>query len=164
MSDDVRRVVLGADESGAVSVWFDGPSPHVHGVPGYPPELALIDLWYTDAKPAPPRTDTADRDVAIAPAPGGTLFRVVRFPPDAALPKDDAGQPALFWHETATTDFNVLLAGELILVHAGGEVTLTAGDTTVVHGGRHAWSNRGADLAVLATVGVADPSGSPESA
>jgi mannose-6-phosphate isomerase-like protein (cupin superfamily) len=157
MDDDVRRVVLGADATGKVAVWFDGPSPHVHGVPGYPPELALVDLWYTDTTAAAPGIDTADRDVAIAPEPGGTLFRVVRFPPDDALPRDDAGNPARFWHETATTDFNVVLRGELALVYDGGEVVLRVGDTMVVHGGRHAWSNRGAGLAVLATVAVADP-------
>jgi hypothetical protein len=112
MDERVRRVVLGADDDGSVGVWFDGPSPHVHGVPGYPPELALVDLWYTDAAPAPPRVDTAARDVAIAPEPGGTLFRVVRFPPDDALPKADDGTP---------------------------------------------WSNRTTEMAVLATVGVADP-------
>jgi mannose-6-phosphate isomerase-like protein (cupin superfamily) len=157
MDEDVRRVVLGADATGAVGVWFDGPSPHVHGVPGYPPELALVDLWYTDATVAAPGIDTADRDVAIAPGRGGTLFRVVRFPPDDALPSDDAGNPSLFWHETGTTDFNVVLRGEIALVYDGGEVVLRAGDTMVVHGGRHAWSNRGAELAVLATVAVADP-------
>lgn len=157
MPEPVRRVVLGADAAGATSVWFDGPSPHVHGVPGYPPELALVDLWYTDSTRAEPRVDTADRDVAIAPEPGGTVFRVVDFPPDAALPKGDDGQPALFWHETATTDFNILLKGEIVLVFDGGEVTLAAGETMVVHGGRHAWSNRGTAVAVLATVGVADP-------
>lgn len=156
MDEQVRRVVLGSDANGSVDVWFDGPSPHVHGVPGYPPELALVDLWYTDPQPAPPRTDTADRDVAIAPEPGGTLFRVVRFPPDTTLPKGDDGAPALFWHGTPTTDFNVLLSGELALVYDGGEAVLAAGDTMVVHGGRHAWSNRSTEIAVLATVGVAD--------
>ncbi len=158
MSVQVRRVVLGADGDGAVGVWFDGPSPHVHGVPGYPPELALVDLWYTVTAPTTPRVDTADRDVAIAPEPGGTLFRVVSFPPDGALPRDDRGQPALFWHETATTDYNVVLSGQLALLYDGGEVVLDAGDTLVVHGGRHAWSNRTTTVAVLATVGVADPS------
>ncbi len=156
MGEAVRRVVVGSDTDGSAAVWFDGPSPHVHGVTGYPPELALVDLWYTDAQPAPPRTDTAERDVEIAPAPGGTLFRVVRFPPDGALPTDADGSPTLFWHETATTDFNVVIDGELVLLFDGGEVALSAGDTLVVHGGRHAWSNRTDRIAVLATVGVAD--------
>ena len=84
MDEQVRRVVLGTDVDGTVAVWFDGPSPHVHGVPGYPPELAPVDVGYTDAEPAPPRTDSADRDVAIAPAPGGTLFRVVLADPPAS--------------------------------------------------------------------------------
>jgi mannose-6-phosphate isomerase-like protein (cupin superfamily) len=156
MDDQVRRVVLGADANGAVGVWFDGPSPHVHGIPGYPPELALIDLWYTDDEPVVPGVDTAARDVAIAPEPGGTLFRIVTFPADAALPKDDDNNPALFWHETTTTDYNVLLSGQLAIVYDGGEVMLEPGQTMVVHGGRHAWSNPGPGVAVLATVAVAD--------
>ena len=155
--DEVRRVVVGTGADGVASVWFDGPSPHVHGVPGYPPELALIDLWYADPTPAPLGADTAQRDLQIAPGPGGALFRVVQFPPDDALPKTDDGKPARFWHETGTTDFNVLLRGELALLFDGDEVTLSAGDTLIVHGGEHAWSNRGTDIAVLATVGVAHP-------
>jgi mannose-6-phosphate isomerase-like protein (cupin superfamily) len=156
MDDGIRRVVLGADAHGDMGVWFDGPSDHVHGVPGYPPELALIDLWYTDAAPVVPGVDAAAREVAIAPDPGGTLFRIVTFPADDALPHNDDGTPALFWHETTTTDYNVLLSGQLAIVYDGGEITLEAGQTMVVHGGRHAWSNPGPDVAVLATVAVAD--------
>jgi hypothetical protein len=86
MTATVRRVVLGAEPDGTVDVWFDGPSAHVHGVPGYPPELALVDLWYTAATPATPRVSAA--------------FRVVTFPPDTTLPTGDDGKPALFWNET----------------------------------------------------------------
>lgn len=151
---DVRRVVVGADDDGTTSVWSDGPSPHVHTLPGYPPSLDLVDLWYTDAT-APPGADTADRELAVAPDPGGALFRVVHFPPDAALPTGDDGAPALFWHATDTVDFNVVLSGTLSLLFDGGEVTLQAGDTLVVRGGRHAWSNRTDDVVTLATVAVA---------
>jgi hypothetical protein len=158
MSGDVRRVVLGVDDEGAVSVWADGPSPHVHHLPGYPDDLALIDLWYSGPLAAPPGADTADRDLAVAPDPGGSLFRVVQFPPDDALPIGDDGHPAIFWHETDTTDFNVLLSGRLALCYDRGEVHLGPGDTVVVQGGRHAWSNPSDELAVLATVAVARPS------
>lgn len=153
-----RRVVLGTDAEGAVSVWSDGASPHVHTLPGYPDDLALVDLWYTGAQPAAPGSDAADRDLAVAPDPGGSLFRLVQFPPDAQLPTGHGGTPALFWHETPTTDFNILLSGRLVLLYEGGQVDLAPGDTVVVQGGRHAWSNPSTGLALLATVGVALPS------
>jgi mannose-6-phosphate isomerase-like protein (cupin superfamily) len=152
---DVRRVVVGADVDGTTSVWSDGPSPHVHSLPGYPPSLDLVDLWYTDTA-AEPGTDTADRDLQVAPDPGGALFRIVHFPPDHELPSGDDGTPALFWHATDTVDFNVVLQGTLAFVFDGGDVTLQAGDTLVVRGGRHAWSNRTNGVVTLATVAVAE--------
>jgi naringenin degradation protein FdeH len=156
----VRRVVVGPDASGAAVVQADGPSPHVHTLPGMPADLALVDLWYTSGPgsggPAADAAtaDTAARDLAVAPDPGGTLFRVVQFPPDSELPAGPDGGPGLFWHETPTTDFNVVLQGELRLLTERASVTLRAGDTVVVRGGRHAWSNPSGAVARLATVAV----------
>ena len=65
------------------------------------------------------------------------------------------GSGALFWHATETTDYNVLLVGELALLTDHGEVTLHPGDTVVVCGGRHAWSNRTNEPAALAAVSIA---------
>jgi len=146
--------VVGADADGVTSVWSDAPSPHVHTLPGYPTSLDLVDLWYTDDA-APPKTDTADRELAVAPDPGGALFRVVHFPPDTDLPTGDDGEPALFWHATDTVDFNVVLVGTLVLLFDHGQVVLEAGDALVVRGGRHAWSNRTREVVTLATVAVA---------
>jgi quercetin dioxygenase-like cupin family protein len=150
----VRRVVVRGDDDGTARVVDDAPSPHVHLLPGMPDDLALTDLWYTGEGAGGP--DAADRELAVAPAPGGSLFRVVQFPPDAELPTGDDGQPALFWHATDTTDYNIVLRGELVLLTDHGEVTLRAGDTVVVCGGRHAWSNRSVGAAVLGAVSVAD--------
>lgn len=149
----VRRVVVRANPDGTATVVADAPSPHVHTLPGMPPDLGLTDLWYTGVGSG--AEDGAARELAVAPDPGGSLFRVVQFPPDTELPTADDGTPALFWHATETTDYNALLAGELVLLTDHGEVTLRAGDTVVVCGGRHAWSNRTDALAVLAAVSVA---------
>lgn len=141
----VRRVVFLGDHDPAVVE--DAPSPHAHTLPGMSPDLGLTDLWYTDGAPDDRTTlDGAARDLAVAPVPGGTLFRVVQFPPD------DGRDP--FWHETDTCDYNTLVAGELTLLSEHGDVTLQAGDTIVVRGGRHAWVNRGTDVAILAAVSV----------
>lgn len=142
-----RRVVVLAGADDVPRVVADGPSPHVHTLPGMPDDLGLTDLWYTGGGALPAGTwDAADRDLAVAPDPGGTLFRVVQFPPD------DGNEP--FWHETDTCDYNVLLSGEIVLLGGDTEVTLLAHDTVVVRGGKHAWSNRTDAPAVLATVAV----------
>lgn len=154
MIDPVRRVVVRAQTDGTAAVVADGASPHIHTLPGMPADLGLTDLWYTDIDAAA-GDDPADRELLVAPAAGGTLFRVVQFPPDTELPTDADGAPALFWHATDTTDYNVLLAGELWLLTDHGEVTLHPGDTVVVCGGRHAWSNRSGAPALLAAVAVA---------
>jgi hypothetical protein len=154
-----RRVVVLADAHDVPQVVADGPSPHVHTLPGMPDDLGLTDLWYTDpdaARPAAGAWDTAARDLAVAPDAGGTLFRVVQLPPDAGT------EP--FWHETATCDYNVLLAGELVLLlgeSSENEVTLFEHDAVIVRGGKHAWSNCTDELAILATVAVATGSGAP---
>jgi quercetin dioxygenase-like cupin family protein len=140
----VRRVVVLADADDVPRVVADEPSPHVHTLPGMPPDLGLTDLWYTGA--GANLDDGADRDLAVAPDPGGSLFRVVQFPPD--------GDNEPFWHETPTCDYNVLLSGELVLLVGDQAVTLHAGDTVVVRGGKHAWSNRTDGLAILAAVSV----------
>ena len=72
---------------------------------------------------------------------------MVQFPPDAS-----GSEP--FWHETPTVDDNVVLSGELVLVLETGSVALQAGDTVVVCGGRHAWSNPSSSVAILAAVSV----------
>lgn len=154
MIQPVRRVIVRGSSDGTARVADDAASPHVHTLPGMPDDLGLTDLWYTGGTSA--GDDPAARDLAVAPDPGGTLFRVVEFPPDTELPTGDDGAPALFWHATETTDYNVLLRGELALLTDHGEVTLRAGDTVVVTGGRHAWSNRTTEPAVLGAVSVAD--------
>ena len=151
----VRRVVVALDGAGQPRVVADGPSPHVHTLPGLPPDLGLTDLWYTDGAPTDRSTDDpAARELSVAPGAGGTLFRVVQFPPDTELPTDDRGAPALFWHETPTVDYNVVLDGELWLLTEHAQVHLGPLDVIVVRGGRHAWSNRTTSPAILATVGV----------
>ncbi len=151
----IRRVVVALNDGGQPRVVADGPSPHVHTRPGLPPELGLTDLWSTDGTPADHGTaDPAAGALSVAPRPAGTLFRVVQFPPDTALPVDDQGAPTLFWHETPTVDYNAVLAGELCLLTEHDEIHLAPLDVVVVRGGRHAWSNRTSSPAILGTVAV----------
>ncbi len=154
----VRRVVVAGDDHGHAHVVADGPSPHVHTLPGMPAGLGLIDLWYTDGAPSDGTSvDPADRDLSVAPVPGGTLFRVVQFLPDDELPHDEHGAAQLFWHETSTVDYNLLLEGTLWLLTGHDEIELHPFDVVIVRGGRHAWSNRVDTPARLVTVGVGLP-------
>ena len=54
-------------------------------------------------------------------------------------------------HTTPTIDFEVVLAGEIVLeLDEGASVTLRAGDTIVQNGTRHRWRNDGDVPALVA--------------
>jgi len=129
----------------------DGPSPHVLELASMP-GLALINLWVTDGAPArnAGSADAAARPVVLEPPARGTIFRVVDFPPDAAMAATlDRGKafetmgaghamdasaarhPGM--HKTSTVDYALM---------DEGEVLMRAGDCLVQRGTNHAWSNR----------------------
>jgi naringenin degradation protein FdeH len=154
----IRRVVTGHNEEGKSVIISDDPSPHVlalHGVE----DFALTNLWVTDGSPADNagRADAACR--VLEPPPGGTIFRIVEFPPDkglgthfdrkavfdamsasGAMDPDAYRHPGM--HKTATVDYAIVLSGEIYAVMDEGETLLRAGDTLVQRGTNHAWSNR----------------------
>ncbi len=70
----------------------------------------------------------------IEPALGGSSFHYVTMP---------AWKPDMkpLWHRTLTLDYNILLAGELVLMVDSGEVTLHPGDVVVQRNTLHAWRN-----------------------
>ena len=73
----------------------------------------------------------------------GTAFRITEIP---------AGTPKVF-HRTESVDYDVILSGEIDLVLDDDHtIHLTAGDTVVVRGALHAWSNHGTDPAVIAFI------------
>jgi mannose-6-phosphate isomerase-like protein (cupin superfamily) len=70
----------------------------------------------------------------IEPSLGGSSFHYVTLPPWKPDMKP-------FWHRTLTVDYNILLAGELVLMVNSGEVTLRPGDVVVQRNTSHAWRN-----------------------
>ena len=54
-----------------------------------------------------------------------------------------------------SVDLVYIAAGVATFLHEGGELELTAGDTAVVGGVRHAWVNRGEATCRLVDVSVA---------
>jgi len=167
-----RRVVTGHDESGrAVFVGDDAVSPiEVMLQTGSP----MYRLWGGDETPSFPDDGSAPSAPAFFPSVDGFRFGIftvaaasdtVSMPTDpkdvetafaemeAALPgmlghmdPDDPGM-----HTTDTIDFEVVLAGEVVLeLDDGATRTLAAGDTVVQNGTRHRWRNEGSEPAVLA--------------
>ena len=160
MPRPMRRVVTGHNAEGKSCILMDGPSPHVLEVDGMP-GLALINLWVSDGAPASNAgsADAAARPVVLEPPAGGTVFRVVDFPPDTsmtgkvdrgksfeamgaghAMDRSDARHPGM--HKTSTVDYALVVDGEIWALMDEGETLLRAGDSLIQRGTNHAWSNR----------------------
>ena len=175
MVEKIRRVVTAHDEEGKSVFVIDGDAGTVKEMESMP-GLALTELWRTDGAPADNsgRADAADGPVVLEPGPGGTVFRIVEFPPDSAW-RDRADARDAFdsigaghaadtassdpmMHKTSTVDYLVVLKGEIWAVLDTGEVCLKPGDVMVQRGTNHSWSVRTDEPCLLAAVLVnADP-------
>lgn len=173
----VRRVVTGTDGAGQSCIVADGPSPAIQTVaarPGY----QNANLWrtdvFTDAIHAP---DDIEQHRGVLPPNGGTVLRVIDFPPlpqdpeeqrrqmrevfetiypDAQHQPDSQRHPGM--HITATVDYALVLAGEITAIMDTGETVLRAGDVLIQRGTNHAWENRTRQIARVAFV-LVDASG-----
>jgi naringenin degradation protein FdeH len=162
----VRRLVTIDDERGRSRAIEDGPAPDVRRDPARPGFSSTL-IWATDRTPAsvarPPRLPHA-----MLPPPGGSVCRIVAFPPDDSYGKVGAAQARAFFEamgapqassysakaphrqKTRTLDFCLVLEGSITLVLDTEEVQLEAGDVVVQRGTRHAWSNRSDRMCILA--------------
>ena len=153
MPKNFRRVVTGHRiEDGKSFIWKDGVPPQFLEPM---PELILHEIWETGSK----ASNTGDRDAAIRENsiephdPAGTIFRIVEFPPDEIWMAGDVGEgfnemgsgsahddasdtPGM--HETQTTDYAIVMEGEIWAVMEAGETKLRAGDVLVQRGTNHA--------------------------
>jgi hypothetical protein len=159
MGQKVRRVVTGHNARGHSCILMDGNAPNIMEMASMP-GLVVTDLWETKGSPADNRgdKDNADRPVRLEPPPGGSVFRIVEFPPDAAWKGKASGAEAFdsigaghavaegsddpMMHVTATTDYAIVLEGEVWAVMEDGETCLRAGDVLVQRGTMHSWSVR----------------------
>jgi len=146
----VRRIVCVDGPDGKSKAIEDGPAPDVRTDPARPGFSSTL-IWATDSTPA--RIDRANERVRLpnllSPPPGGSLCRIVTLPPDRAF-RGGASSPQPAMQKTRTLDFCLVLEGEITLVLDTEEVHLTAGDTVVQRGTRHAWSNRSIHPCVVA--------------
>jgi mannose-6-phosphate isomerase-like protein (cupin superfamily) len=160
----VRRIVTIDDENGKSIAIADGPSPDVRSDPARP-GFSSTRIWITDASPVRIEDfrDTLQSQHTIEPPRGGSVCRVITFPPDdvfrgkigakeveayfRAMGSPSASTyspkaPHPYMQRTRTLDFCLVLEGEITLVLDMEEVHLKAGDTVVQRGTNHAWSNR----------------------
>jgi mannose-6-phosphate isomerase-like protein (cupin superfamily) len=164
MNEPIRRIVTGSDEYENPIVLFDGPTPDVRTDPSRPGYISQ-QIWATDRTPAQIRAvkETLPIPRIMEPSAGGSIFRIVTFPPDAPFIRSiGAGEIQSFFHsigsphastysdcaphpcmqKTDTLDFCIVLEGEITLVLETEEVLLRKGDIVVQRGTNHAWSNR----------------------
>lgn len=170
MPQQIRRVVTGHDRNGHSVFIADGPAGTVKEMESMP-GLALTDLWVTKGAPADNSGNedaVAGRDVILEPAPHGTIFRVVEFPPDSAW-RDRADADTAFasigaahakdkntadamMHKTATIDYLIVLKGEIWAILDDAEVLLKQGDVMIQRGTNHSWSVKTDEPCLLAAI------------
>jgi len=159
-----RRIVTVDDQEGKSVAIADGPTPDIRTDPARP-GYAAERIWVAASSPhrIGDYRDTVLLPHTIEPPPGGSVCRIVTFPPDdafrgkigakeveaffAAMGSPQASTyapraPHPYMQKTRTLDFCLVLEGEITLVLDTAEVHLKAGDTVVQRGTNHAWSNR----------------------
>jgi hypothetical protein len=168
----MRRVVTGHDENGKSVVVSDGPVPRSREFTSLPGWVSRLP-WATDRGEPVSRAgeDPTPTVTTLLPAPGGTRFVILTFPPEAAF-SDPAFDPVAYdreqradspgiaeliepdgMHATPTVDYGIVLGGEIVLELDDGNCTpLSAGDIVIQNGTRHAWRNRSAQPVTVAFV------------
>jgi mannose-6-phosphate isomerase-like protein (cupin superfamily) len=168
----VRRIVTANDANGKSGVMIDDTAKNIITV--------LTELWITEPGPHNHMDgiDHAGRSTQLEPPTGGTLFRYFEIMPEsetAHLTEAEKQQAAHDWfagmngahlrpdttrhpamHKSTTTDYIILLKGEITLVLDKEERTLKPLDCVVQRGTNHAWVNRGTEPALLMAVLVDD--------
>ena len=160
MSSRWKRYVVGPDADGRSAV-LDTEQTNVQSNEGF---FWRATLWGTRETPADNSVE-GDRSLDVktrAPFPGGMLCRALEIPPDPkntekhlkvfaelnsqvgqriqATADDSARHPTM--HRTDTLDCITCVIGEIYLVTDVDEVLMRPGDTVVIRGTNHAWSNR----------------------
>jgi mannose-6-phosphate isomerase-like protein (cupin superfamily) len=166
-----RRVVTGFDGRGK-SVFVSDGAPQRNVITESLPDLALAEIWATEGTPGLP-TGTGDPTVSMTsfvPGPGGSRFRLCRFPGRSDRPFDAKAFRAEYtrkapglahsmeeqdvgMHTTDTVDYGIVISGAITLeLDDGATVDLKQGDTVVQNGTRHAWRNKSTEPCVMAFI------------
>lgn len=166
----LRRIVTGHDETGKAIVVFDDDVPNkvVRAETG----IVANWIWISSSTPADINvgTDTSAVRRGLNPPPGGSIFRIVDFPPTAAGAENldhhtissslGLDQPSgkrrapthPMMHFTETIDYAIVMTGEIDMMLDDSVVHLKAGDVVVQQATNHAWINRGSEPCRVAFV------------
>ena len=167
----IRRVVTADDATGASFIAEDGPSPAVRLVPQRP-GYRVTNLWCTAASPSSVRApDRIAQHQGVSPPPGGTVLRIIDFPPEPQDPQElermlqatfgsmyrdahHAPKPGEHpgMHRTSTVDYALMLEGEVVAILDKEETVLRQGDVLIQRGTNHAWANRSGKPARIAFI------------
>jgi len=152
----VREVVTGHDAKGRAVFVRD---KQVDGIP-IPHLGEFVFLWSADEPATYPNAGDNPAAPGIYPPVGGIRFLMGTYSPefDVVAPEptpemhiEDGGEPG--FHRTDTTDFGVLISGNLVLeLDDGAEVLLSPGDVLVENGTRHRWRVVGDVPATMASL------------
>ena len=138
----VRLVVTGHDDKGHSVIGRD-EKVDAMSRPGVG-DLAL--LWSADEPATYPDAGDNPAAPALFPPVGGIRFIMATYLPgdfvaSGSLPGmhiDDDDKPGM--HRTDSTDFGVLLSGNIVVeLDDGAELLLSPGDVVVQNGTRHRW-------------------------
>jgi hypothetical protein len=155
-----RRVVTANNAQGRSYIAEDGVSPvqlRNEARPGY----CNANFWRTGGPASVAAPDDITEHRGLLPPPGGTVLRVIDFPPQPADPEEQRRQHAAVFssmfndgkhqtnasghpgmHVTCTIDYAIVLHGEIVSILDEEETVLRAGDILVQRGTNHAWVNR----------------------
>lgn len=148
-----RRIVTGVNETGRSVVVSDGETSSIQTVANTP-TFVVTNLWQHSEVPVSndgPVDDGVGGQVTLNPPIGGSVFRMVEFPPDSHW-RDRADGPTDQVHATPSLDYAIVLQGEIWAVLDDEETLMRPGEVLIQRGTRHAWSNRTEQQAVVAFV------------
>jgi hypothetical protein len=164
MAMSQRRVVMGRRAELDVIV-ADGLVAPVELAPG---GVSTHPIWGRDVAEAVP-TDGSEPSqsngfppvtgfrYAVLTIPAGTDGAYHSFIETALAPLAGSDRPGLHW--TPTIDCIVVTEGQLLLEGDEGSVTVCAGNSVIINGNRHRWSNSGDQAAVLHAISIGVESG-----
>ncbi len=168
----VKRVVIGLNDEQRSAV-LHGDSTNEQQVPGI---FWRSTLWATDELPVD-NSIKGDRAVGVIqrePEGDGLIFRALEIPPDITdrekhievlqklhgtvnqkhVPSREDIERHPSMHRTDTLDMFTITRGEIYLVTDTDEVLLRSGDSAIVKGANHAWSNRSHEPCMIMCVMV----------
>jgi quercetin dioxygenase-like cupin family protein len=133
VATQVNRFVIGPDAQNRSAVLQRGLT-NVQSQEGF---FWSATLWATEECPvdnmiAGDRSQTPGLGESLEPLPNGLICRALEIAPGAGFPM----------HHTDTLDCLTCVRGEIYLVTDTDEVLMQPGDTVIIRGVNHAWSNR----------------------